>query len=86
MVLRRPGRILIDGESHETYTIQNDYYYVLGDNFYNSFDSRYWGFVSDRDLIGEVLVIYWSWTQGSSSETLSAISSIRWERIGSLVR
>jgi signal peptidase I len=86
VALSYDGRILIDGESREEYTVERNYYYVLGDNLNNSFDSRYWGFVSDRDLIGEVLMIYWSWRPGSSSEVLSAIPSIRWERIGSLVQ
>ena len=80
------GRILIDGQSSDTYTVQNDYYFVLGDNLRNSLDSRHWGFVADRDLIGEVLMIYWSRKQGTSSGVLSSISSIRWERIGSFVR
>lgn len=80
------GAVLVDGELRQTYTILHDYYYVLGDNRSNSFDSRSWGFVSDRDLIGEVLMVYWSWHQGSGAQMLSAFSSIRWGRIGSLVR
>ena len=80
------GRVLVDGEPRKTFTLAHDYYYVLGDNFRNSFDSRSWGFVSERDLIGEVLMVYWSWHQGSGAEVLSASSSIRWRRIGSLVR
>ncbi len=80
------GRILIDEQPQDAYTVQRNYYYVLGDNLSNSFDSRYWGFVSDDDLIGEVLMIYWSWRPSGSSGTLSSISSIRWERVGSLVR
>jgi signal peptidase I len=84
--VRTDGKILIDGESRETYTVQNDYYYMLGDNLRNSYDSRFWGFVADRDMIGEVFVIYWSWYQGSSETKLATISSIRWDRIGSLVR
>jgi len=80
------GSVFVDGEPRQAYTLAHDYYYVLGDNLHNSLDSRSWGFVSDRDLIGEVLMVYWSWHQGSGAEALSAFSSIRWGRIGSLVR
>jgi len=33
--------------------------YVLGDNSSNSWDSRYWGFVDERDFIGEPYIRVW---------------------------
>lgn len=80
------GETLVDGTPAQSYTFGHDYYYVLGDNLGNSYDSRFWGLVSDSDLIGEVLMIYWSWRSDPSSRMLSTVSSIRWERIGTLVR
>ena len=34
-------------------------FFVLGDNSASSKDSRYWGFVPQKDLIGRAEFIYW---------------------------
>lgn len=40
-------------------------YYVLGDNSFNSKDSRYWGFLPKKYLKGKALFIYWPpWRMG----------------------
>lgn len=36
-------------------------YFVLGDNRYNSEDSRHWGFVTREKIKGIAHAIYWSW-------------------------
>ncbi len=40
-------------------TIPEDNYFVMGDNRPHSSDSRTWGFVERKDIIGRSLVRYW---------------------------
>ncbi|MCX7824986.1 MAG: signal peptidase I, partial [Verrucomicrobiae bacterium] len=40
-----------------------DEYFALGDNSYHSSDSRYWGTVPHRNLVGRALWVYWPFTK-----------------------
>ncbi|MEA3489564.1 MAG: signal peptidase I [Candidatus Omnitrophota bacterium] len=39
--------------------VPEGHFYVLGDNSANSMDSRYWGFVPDRNIVGKAFLIHW---------------------------
>jgi signal peptidase I len=43
----------------QTYTVPRNGYFALGDNSYNSYDSRYWGAVPEGNLVGRGLFVYW---------------------------
>jgi signal peptidase I len=48
----------------EDIVVPADCYFAMGDNRDNSFDSRYWGFVPRKNLIGQPIGIYWSFDSG----------------------
>ncbi len=47
------------GKRGEAVRIPQDAYFVLGDNSISSRDSRYWGFLPKKYLIGKAFLIYW---------------------------
>jgi signal peptidase I len=46
-----------------TLEIPDDKFVALGDNSANSLDSRYWGFVPERSVIGKAIFIYYPFTK-----------------------
>jgi hypothetical protein len=43
-----------------SYTFKMGYYWMIGDNRYNSLDSRYWGYVPENHIIGKPLFTFFS--------------------------
>lgn len=47
----------------QSFDLPEKSYLALGDNSYNSSDSRYWGPVPEKDLVGRGLFVYWPFGQ-----------------------
>ena len=75
------GTVLIDGKPSTTYTFQQDYYFMLGDNRDMSADSRYWGFVPEDHIVGKPAFLWLS----INSERPLTNGGIRWSRMMRLI-
>ena len=47
----------------ETFTVPSRCFFALGDNSYNSSDSRYWGIVPEHNVIGRGFFVYWPFSE-----------------------
>lgn len=47
------------GKAGHVFRVPDDHFFTLGDNSAHSADSRQWGFVPKKDLIGKAFMIWW---------------------------
>ncbi len=80
----RGDKLYIDGRSVSDYEFRHSYYFMMGDNRDNSSDSRVWGMLPDENVVGEALLIYFSWNKASDFWNL--LESIRWGRVANLIK
>ncbi|MEN4762269.1 signal peptidase I [Chryseobacterium sp. C39-AII1] len=77
------GKIFINGKETNQYTIQQDYYMMVGDNRDASLDARFFGFVPEENIVGKPMFT-WMSIQGAFKDASSSYQApwkIRWERM-----
>jgi signal peptidase I len=74
--------VTLDGRAITEYVLKQDHYFVIGDNFEKSMDSRNFGFITDNMIIGKAMFIYWSYnSEKVAPGPLGFLSAIRADRI-----
>jgi signal peptidase I len=66
--------------------IPPQHFFMMGDNRYESKDSRYWGVVPRENVRGRPMFVYYSYRADDSDRPLPFITDIRWGRIGTRIR
>ncbi len=75
------------GTRANEWIVPEGHYFMLGDNRDNSRDSRFWGFVSDDDLVGKAVAIWISFEfdRDKDNKMTSWIpTGVRFNRIGGI--
>lgn len=79
----KSGKIFINGKETNQYTIQQDYYMMVGDNRDASLDARFFGFVPEENIVGKPMFT-WMSLQGAfkdASSSYQAPFKVRWDRM-----
>lgn len=68
--------IYINDKKATSYTFQQDYYWMMGDNRHNSLDARYFGYTPANHIVGKPIFIWMSWDSNGKG-----FSKVRWDRV-----
>jgi signal peptidase I len=70
------GMIWQNGQPLTSYTIKQNYYFMMGDNRHNSEDSRFWGFVPEDHVVGKAVLVWLS-----LDPYADWLHKVRWSRL-----
>ncbi|ASO06135.1 signal peptidase I [Arenibacter algicola] len=72
------NQILINGEVANSYTFDQNYYWMMGDNRHRSEDSRFWGYVPEDHIVGTPIFI---WMSIDGINDGMSNWKVRWDRV-----
>ena len=85
-------KLVVDGNPIDRYVVKTPLFFMMGDNRDNSADSRYWGFVTLRNIRAKAFVLYFSFENDDQAFALGNPFTwwrlpfrIRWTRIGKII-
>ena len=70
------GMMQQNGQPLTSYTIKQNYYFMMGDNRHNSEDSRFWGFVPEDHVVGKAVFVWLS-----LDPYADLLNKVRWSRL-----
>ena len=77
------GKIYINGQETNQYTIKQNYYMMIGDNRGASLDARFFGVVPEENIVGRPMFT-WMSLQGAFKDANSSYQApfkVRWDRM-----